>query len=199
MTAAMQAIPIDAGVSSPTVEGSSDEQLMRRYVERADEAAFAALFQRYAHRLRGFFLRSVGHPGVADDMTQATMLNVHRARRDFDLDRAFRPWLFTIALNVRREHFRRSVRRPEAPSDRIDEVGPAVDPGVSSARDRLVRRAIAELREDQREVIVLHWYEGFTFPEIAEMLGVSAGAARLRAHRAYTALRAALGPGDCVS
>ncbi len=198
MIAATQMAPVDVAASAAPV-GISDEQLMRRYVERADEAAFAALFSRYAHRLRGFFVRAVGHAGLADDMTQATLLNVHRARRDFDLDRPFRPWLFTIALNVRREHFRRVGRRRETPYDPADEVGPAVEPRVTSARDRLVRRAIAALREDQREVVVLHWYEEFTFAEIGAMLAISPGAARLRAHRAYNALRAALGEGGAPS
>lgn len=171
---------------------ASDEALMLRYTDGGDEAAFAALFERYAHRLRGFFLRAVGSPCLADDMTQTTLLNVHRACRDFDPRRAFRPWLFTIALNVRREHFRRAHRRREVSydGDSPGDVGTA--PDVSSARDRLMRRAITALREDQREVILLHWYEGFSFPEIGAMLGISTGAAKLRAHRAYKALKQTL-------
>lgn len=182
----------DAAPGAPPLQELTDEALMLRYAERGDQAAFAALFQRYAPRLRGFFLRSVCSAVIADDLTQVTLLNVHRARRDYDPARAFRPWVFTIALNVRREHFRRAGRRNEVALEPGEPAAPSVSPEVSTPHDRLMRRAIGELREDQREVILLHWYEGFSFPEIGRMLGASTGAVKLRAHRAYNALRSAL-------
>jgi RNA polymerase sigma-70 factor (ECF subfamily) len=145
-----------------------------------------------APRLHRWFLQSAGSDAVAQDMVQATFLHAHRARADFQHGRPFRPWLFTIAANVRRQHFRRKARKPEAPLD--DGVRePSVPPSVSTPRQRAVRRALEDLKEGHREVVYLHWFEGFSFAEIAGMIGVSHSAVKVRAHRAYKVLRQALG------
>ncbi len=167
---------------------------MARYVRQGDNAAFDALFRRYAPRVHGLVRRGGVPEARAQELVQQTFLHVHRARRDFDLDRRVRPWLFTIATNVRREYFRRWQRRPEVAHDPETHREPSVAPDASTATDRLVRRALAELPDAQREVIELHWFEGLGFPEIAEILGLTTSAAKVRAHRGYERLRAALGP-----
>ncbi len=174
------------------VEPESDETLMLRYRDRGDEAAFAELFGRYAQRLHTFFSR-FGDRGAADagDLTQKTFLQVHRARKDFDASRLVRPWIYTIALNVRREEGRRRLRSREVTGDELPEA--AVEPSVSSASDRLVQRALMKLSDAQREVVVLHWFDGLSFPEIADMLGAGLSAVKVRAHRAYDELRRILG------
>lgn len=175
----------------------SDEALMERYRARGDEAAFAALFSRYAGRLHAFFSR-FGDRGPSDaaDLVQKTFLHVHRARKDYQVGRSVRPWIYTIALNVRREEGRRRLRRKEVAVDMQDPAGlrePTVDPVASSASDRLVQRALMQLSEIQREVIVLHWYDGLSFPEIAELVGATVSAVKVRAHRGYGELRRILG------
>lgn len=171
----------------------TDEELMRRYVLDDDRAAFEAIFGRYADRLLGVFRRSGCSEAVAQDMLQQTFLHVHRARRDFRLDGRLRPWVFAIGMNVRREHFRRRRRKPETSLDLDRHPEPSVPPATSSATDRLVRRTLADLPDSQREVILLHWYEGLTFREIAEVVGASRSAVKVRAHRGYNRLRDALG------
>lgn len=174
----------------------TDEALMIRYVETGDRVAFEALFSRHGPRLYGTFRRTVGSDAIAQDLVQQTFLHLHRARRDYQHDRAFRPWLYAIAMNVRREHFRRLQRRPEQSFDPERHPEPRVAPEVSSASDRAVRRALGELPEHQREVVVLHWYEGLSFKEIASAVGASHSAVKVRAHRAYTQLRALLGSAE---
>jgi RNA polymerase sigma-70 factor (ECF subfamily) len=166
-----------------------DEALMERYVKGGSRAAFEELFRRYAGRLQGLFLRQIGKPDVAADLVQQTFLHFHRARRDFTLGRPVRPWIYTIALNVRREHVRRRGRRPEVFLDPIVHGEPEVAPDTTSPSDRLVRRALVQLTEQQREVILLHWYEELSFPEIADLLGASLSAVKVRAHRGYEKLR----------
>ncbi len=175
------------------VMDESDETLMQRYARKNDRAAFQRLFERYGGRLLGYFRRSVGDV-TANDMVQTTFMHVHRARKDFDVNRSFRPWLFAIASNVRREHWRRKARKPEAPLEPGYEG--SVGPDATTATDRLVRRAIAQLPENQREVVLLRWYGGLTFPEIADTLGIKTNAAKVRSHRANKALRTILGGGD---
>lgn len=164
---------------------------MLRYRDDGDEAAFAELFRRHAARLYALF-RRLGEAGDVDasDLVQKTFLHVHRARRDFIPGRSLRPWLYAIALNVRREEGRRRVRKREIGGE-VHE--PGVAPNVSSANDRLVQRALMQLPEAQREVVVLHWVFGLSFQEIAQTLGVGVSAAKVRAHRAYEALRTVLG------
>lgn len=169
----------------------ADEALMERYALSGDRAAFRTLFDRHSGRLQGFFLRGVRDAVVAQDLVQTTFLHVHRARRDYDPQRPFRPWLYTIASNVRREHWRRKKRKPEAALEPGHEG--SVAPEASTATDRLVRRALGELPDNQREVLLLRWYAGLTFPEIAQSLGINTSAAKVRSHRAMKALRALLG------
>ncbi|MCB9681544.1 MAG: RNA polymerase sigma factor [Alphaproteobacteria bacterium] len=176
------------------MQGSTDEALMTAYVQRGDRAAFQALFDRYAGRLVSMFRRAGLSDPIAQDMLQTTFLHVHRARQDFRLDGRVRPWLFAIAMNVKREHFRRAQRKPEVALDPDHHRQPSVAPETSTATDRLVRRALAELPDSQREVILLHWYEELSFPEIAEIVGASHAAVKVRAHRGYERLRAMLDP-----
>lgn len=171
------------------LSGATDEELMALFVQKDERRAFEELFRRYGGRLQGYFMRVTGSPELSRDMVQQTFLHVHRARKDFHLDRPFRPWFFTIAHNVRREHFRRKARKPEAMYDPERHGEPSVDPGVSSASDRVVQRALEKLNEDQRQVVVLHWYEGLSFREIGEAVGASTSAVKVRAHRAYKKLR----------
>ena len=130
---------------------------------------------------------------AAQDLVQQTFLQVHRARRDFRPGSALRPWLYTIAANLRRESRRRAARRPELPLAEQTSREPSVGPAASTPAERLVRRALQDLPDGQREVVVLHWYEGYTFREIAQIVGASQSAVKVRAHRAYERLRAVLG------
>ena len=162
---------------------------MIRYVQQNDSGAFAEIFKRYASRLTAFFVRMIRNEATARDLVQQTFLQVHRARRDYRPDALFRPWVYTIALNLRRQHFRSRGRRPETAYDPEKHAEPTVQADVSSPSDRLVKRALGALNEKQREVIVLHWYEGWSFPEIASMVGASVSAVKVRAHRGYERLR----------
>ncbi len=172
----------------------TDEVLLARYVDAGDGSAFEALFRRYGGRITALFRRNGAGDTLAEDLAQQTFLQVHRARADFRRDGRVRPWIFAIALNTQREHWRRLKRRPEEAFEPERHVEPSVAPGTSSASDRLVRRALASLPEAQREVIVLHWFEGLPFEEIAAVVGASRAAVKVRAHRGYERLRVALQP-----
>jgi RNA polymerase sigma factor (sigma-70 family) len=175
----------------PTPNPTSDEELLLRYRE-GDTAAFRELFERFAPILLRVLRRDLSPPSLAEDLVQQTFLQLHRARFDFDPARRFKPWIFTIALNLKREHFRASRQRPTASSDDAAEV--AVPPADHQRVD--VRQTIAWALEripgEQREVIELHWFEGLSFRDVAHCLGIGAVAAKVRAHRGYARLRALL-------
>lgn len=172
----------------------SDTDLMRRYVQADDRRAFEILYRRHLPSVVALFRRAGCTPEIAQDLAQQTFLHLHRARRDFDLRRRLKPWLLTIALNVRREHFRRGQRKPEVSLDPERHPEPSVEPDASTAQECLIHRALAQLPDDQRQVIELHWIEGLSFAEVAQAVGASRSAVKVRAHRGYQKLRDLLQP-----
>jgi len=160
---------------------------MERFVH-GEEQAFSELFTRHAPRLEGTLRRIVG--SAAGDVLQTTFLSIVRARGRYQRGAPFRPWLYAVAINAARDHLRRHRREeptetlPDAPA----EPAPLPDPGLT----RTVEAALAQLPENQREAIVLHRFEGFSFKQIAEMLGVTETAVKVRAHRGYERLRTLL-------
>jgi RNA polymerase sigma-70 factor (ECF subfamily) len=175
----------------------SDEDLMLAYAG-GNEEAFRTLFARYAPMLIRVLERRVGRAADAQDLAQQTFLQLHRARRDFRAGMRLRPWLITIALNLSRDLLRRRNRRPE---DELEEHTLGVEPVAVRALDEAdvasrVRAALVQLPSSQREVIELHWFDGLSFAEIAQVCGCTAGAVRVRAHRGYVALRETLCAGN---
>ena len=172
---------------------------MAQYVG-GDEVAFRQLFVLLAPKLRAFFLRSFIDPALAEDLMQTTFLKLHRARDSYCADRPLKPWLFTIAASVRRDELRRRYRLPphvgeieleQAESLESSEHLPFPDESGASEIEA-VRAAVDRLPESQRAVLHLHLHEELTFEEIAEVLGTSPGAVRVRASRAYERLRKGL-------
>jgi RNA polymerase sigma-70 factor (ECF subfamily) len=172
-------------------EATSDEGLMAAYV-RGDVGAFRQLFDRYAPLLLRLLSRDLADAGWSQDLVQQTFLRLHRARFDYRPESNLRPFLVTIALNLKREHLRASRRRPLTPlHDEPPSAARAADEALAERRSaRVIAEAVGALPAAQREVITLHWFEGLTFPEIAEILGTTTVAARVRAHRGYERLRA---------
>jgi len=172
----------------------TDEELMTAYIA-GDKAAFRELFTRYTPLLQRAMARDLRSPEEANDLVQQTFLHLHRSRLDFEPGRKLKPWVFTIALNLKREYFRRSKRRHETSleDDRIAEPfeGPRGQERSDAARETAL--ALSALPAEHREVIELHWFGGLSFPEVAEAVGSTVAAVKVRAHRGYVALRARLG------
>ena len=171
----------------------SDEELFAAYVA-GDREAFEALFRRYAPQLLRLFRRSLWRPQDAEELVQETFLRAHRAASDFHQGKPLRPWLFTIALNLKREYIRRKARRPEAALELDGRRDPSHTPEPMREQDaaREVRRALDTLPDSQREVIELHWLAEMPFPEVAVAVGASLSAVKVRAPRGYKKMRSVL-------
>jgi RNA polymerase sigma-70 factor (ECF subfamily) len=190
-------------VRSPEVDtgssrGSPADAAMDRYAG-GDDSAFSELYDLLAPRLNGYFLRQTRDADLADDLTQQTLLKIHRARGQFLRGAAVTPWAFAIGRRLLLDSFRRHRREEssQGADDAIDNAAtdlPAADDLVQA--DETARRIQAELRrlpETQRVAFELVKQEGLTFIEAAAVLGTTVAAVKLRAHRAYEALRAVLG------
>ena len=166
---------------------------MQRF-RAGDAAAFDALFARYGAPLHGYLWRLVADRALVEDLTQATFLSLVRARGRFRDGSRLRPWLYAIATNAARDHLRRGRERltatGELPAGPASEQEEPPDAALQAA----VQRALAQLPESWRSVVVMHRFEELPFAEIAEALDTTEGAVKVRAHRGYERLRELLGP-----
>lgn len=176
----------------PTAE-SSDDALMARFCA-GDEAAFDLLYARHSGPLLSYLKRFVRDPALAEDLLQTTFLSVVRARGRYEPGSGVRAWFFAIAANASRDALRRRKARPEdlATAALPEATGEQAWPDPPAAR--AIEAALDALPVEQREAVLLHKLHGFSFPEIGAALGVSAAAAKVRAHRGYTKLKALLSP-----
>ncbi len=178
----------------------SDERLIERY-QQGDGDVLILLIQRYRQELFHFLVRFLSNRAAAEDVFQETFLQVHHSAESFDISRRFKPWLFTIAANKARDHLRRKTRRPTVPLDAQvgDEAGSSfVDlmqaelpmPGDRMDRAELaqrVRDAVETLPAHLREILLLSYFQGFSYNEIAETLQIPLGTVKSRLHSAVAA------------
>jgi len=170
---------------------------MERY-GAGDEAAFAAVYDALAPRLYGYLLRQTRDASRAEDLVQQTMLHIHRARVRFIPGARVTPWAFAIARRLFLDGLRRGRREVQVADDRDPDGGPS--PGVSAedvvhAREfaAQIERVLAGLPSSQRTAFELIKYHDLSVADAAHVLGTTVAAVKLRAHRAYEALRFALG------
>ena len=165
----------------------SDEELMLA-LRDGELTAFDALFRRHYEPVRALCARISATPSVGDDLAQDTFLRVLRHRATFRGDARFTTWVYRIARNVCLEQLARSARDRRIAERWFAETEPSEQ---STGRDEneVLTAAMRTLTPEQREVLVLCRYHDLPFAEIAEILGCTAGAARVRAHRALASLR----------
>lgn len=182
----------------------SDEELLVRYRETADHDFYARLVRRYERELYNYLRRYLGSTEAAEDVFQATFLQVHLKADRFEDGRKFRPWLYTIATNQaidwqRRNKRHRMVSLDRAGADGSDDVGTLLDLLVSGEHDPLdhveeleraewVQEALDELSDPMRLVIDLVYYQGLKYREAAEVLDIPVGTVKSRVHAAIAKL-----------
>ena len=185
------------------------DSAMDRYAS-GEDSAFLVLYRYGAPRVRGFLVRLSGDAALADDLTQETFLRVHRARGSFEPGAAALPWVFAIARNAFLDHARRPKVHRVAASSQAGQPPPereappdtqGEEVAIASEMLAVVRKTLAGLPVLQREAFILLRFEGLSVHEAAQVLGTTEGAVKVRAFRAYEALRYALGnehskPGD---
>ena len=166
--------------------------LMIRYQDGSLEA-FGEIYAELAPGVHRYLSHLAGGSEAANDLLQETFLQMHRSRAAYNPQYAVRPWVFGLARNVflmNRRAARRWARIHEARED-LPEFAVLPEADRLGSQDE-IRRGIACLPPDQAEALLLHHEWGFSFEEIAGMLGISAAAARARASRGMADLRVAL-------
>lgn len=184
----------------------TDEQLLMRYRQSGDREIFSRLVKRYERELYSYLRRYLGDAEMAEDAFQAAFLQVHLKCGQFEADRSFRPWLYTIATNQaidaqRRNRRHRMVSLNSAgtragaadESGRLIDVMTSADPDPFARADEVERREkmkqlIGDLPEHLRTVVHLVYYQGLKYREAAEVLSVPVGTIKSRLHAAIQRL-----------
>ncbi|SFO64004.1 RNA polymerase sigma-70 factor, ECF subfamily [Actinomadura madurae] len=179
---------------------AGDAEIVRR--SRHEPECFAALFDRHYAAIHGYAARRLGR-GLADDVAAETFLIAFDRRGRYDLARPdARPWLYGIASNLVARQHRAEVRQyralaragtSEAGDGHADAVAGRVD---AQAAKGALAAALAGLPRGDRDVLLLVAWAQLTVQEAGEALGIPAGTARSRLHRARRRIRAALGDTD---
>jgi RNA polymerase sigma-70 factor (ECF subfamily) len=165
--------------------------LMVEYLSGRIEA-FDGLHTALAGRIRGYLLSQCRDAAVADDLLQDTFMQIHRSRHTYEPGRPVTPWVFAIARHVylmkRRSAGRRMRFEERLAADALSNEVLHDDLRAIVEGDE-VRRALAQIPADQREALLLHHVEGWSFGEIAARLGIRVNAAKTRAFRGMRKMR----------
>jgi RNA polymerase sigma-70 factor (ECF subfamily) len=178
----------------------TDEELLDR-LRRGNAAAFGVLLRRYERELYGYLRRYLGDDTLAEDVFQNTFLQVYLKCGQYETGRVVRPWLYTIATNQaidatrrRRRHQAVSLEQAHETSSngeaaRLMQALESPSPGpmeqAASAEDRvLIRTCVDRLPEHLRQTLILAYYQGLKYREIADILGIPVGTVKSRLHAA---------------
>ncbi len=168
--------------------------MQRELVEQAiggDHDAFAELVRLSSRKLYAVAVLILRDKTRAEDATQEALVAAWRDLAGLrDPDR-FDAWLHRVLVRECYREARKQRRRIEV-EGQVRPITETADPSKQSAMRDELERGFARLPIDQRTVLVLHHYAGYSFPEIAHALGIPVGTAKSRVHRATNAMRAAL-------
>jgi RNA polymerase sigma-70 factor (ECF subfamily) len=177
----------------------TDAELLALY-GRGEEAAFREIVTRYKNGLYAFLRNFLNRQDLIDDVFQETFIQLYNSRDSFDTNRPLRPWLFTIAANKAKDALRKQQRTAAAHIGAIadsqemsfDEVLDTLTSDETMPYDELeegevssqVRRVIANMPENLREILILAYFNKFSYKQMADILSIPIGTVKSRLHTA---------------
>lgn len=180
-----------------------DDDRLQQAIEEAragDETAFAEIYRAYAPRVWGLCRRMLGSPDAADDATADIFVKLHRVMDTYDTSRSFTSWLLGVTSNhcidvIRRRGVERRIFDTEALESPWQPAGSEPGPlsrTLQAEQRGRVRAAIEELPENYRTPLVMRYYGGLTYDEIAEAAGLTRNNVATLLFRAKKKLREVL-------
>ena len=173
-----------AQTSQPLAEPADEVSLLAREARLGSEAAFSALFERFQTPIVNYIYRLVSDWEVANDLAQDAFLKAYTALPRTDEALQFSPWLYRIATNTALDALRRRKRITWVPF-KLDMEPPTSVPdmAIRHAEGDAIQKALAQVPPDQRTCLVLNMYQGMSYKEIAETLGISVNLVAVRIYR----------------
>ena len=178
----------------------SDEELMARTAAGKDplaspegDRAFEELYRRYARRLKGFFfLQLGGDEELAADATHDVFLRAYEARSRYEEGRSVSTWLFTIAYNICRNHYRSNAYEAQLLTtlDAEPITNEQIEVQIDAATlDEALAQVLSELPAPLHQIFSLHYQEELTIPQVAEIVGIPEGTVKSRLHKTMNIIR----------
>jgi len=183
----------------PVLDKKTDAELLACYTA-GEEAAFREIVNRYKNGLYAFLRHFLNQQDLIEDVFQETFLQLFTSLESFDTNRPLRPWLFTIAANKAKDALRKQQRTATIPIGPIaesqemsfDDVLNILTSDSTVAYDKLektetalrVREIIANMPENLREILILAYFNKFSYKQMAQMLSIPIGTVKSRLHTA---------------
>lgn len=161
-------------------------------VREGDIRQLAVLFDRHHRRLFNFYLRITNERESSEDMVQEVFFRMLKYRHTFRGEGEFSAWMYHLARNVHTDHYRKRANGPATDGDPGDLASDDVHAQDQMEQDQdrdLLRRALARLPAGKREILILSRFQEMRYDAIAEILGCSVDAVKVRMHRAMNDLR----------
>jgi RNA polymerase sigma-70 factor (ECF subfamily) len=184
---------------NPFSKNKTDAELFARYAA-GEEAAFREIVSRYKNSLYAFLRHFLNQQDLIEDVFQETFLQLFTSRDSFDPERPLRPWLFTIAANKAKDALRKQQRTSAATIGTIadaqemtfDDVLDSLTSDQTMPYDELeeneassqVRQVIANMPDNLREILVLAYFNKFSYKQMADVLSIPIGTVKSRLHTA---------------
>jgi RNA polymerase sigma-70 factor (ECF subfamily) len=179
-----------------------DDAVLIARSKQGDRQAFDQLVTRYSAQIYNFAYRMTNNRDDAEDIYQEAFLHAFRGIGSFRADSAFSTWLYRIVRNVYLDEMKRRRARPYASLEEniqtedgsiardVQDDAPTPEEAVQiNERRRAVHRAISQLPETQREILILYEMNQHSYEEIATILGINVGTVKSRLNRARRSLR----------
>lgn len=170
----------------------SDEIVML-LVSKGEIAKARILFERYNENIFNYFVRNTFDKMMSQDLTQNVFHRMLKYKNTYREEFQFKPWIFRIARNVLMDHVKqvKKLRSDDLEEGRIKNLYEEnyVDKKIDIENKILLEKALNKLKEEEKEVIVLSKYQDLKYKEIAEMMGLTESAVKVKVHRAIKKLR----------
>jgi RNA polymerase sigma factor (sigma-70 family) len=173
--------------NDPRMQLATDEDLMLQVRDGAGET-LGVLFDRYQAPLFNFYAKLTGDRGLSEDLVQEVFLRILRYRQSYKPGTPFRAWIYQIARNARVDHFRKTRKETELDPD-MPAPKPKVDPAQQEQETELLQRALQQMPEEKKEILILARFQELKYDEIARLIGCEVATVRVRVHRALQELR----------
>ncbi len=171
------------------MDRKTEEDIIAR-VLAGNRQAYARLVEEYKTAIYNLAYRMTGNVQDAQDLAQESFIRAYKNLVVFDPRRSFFTWLYTISLNLIRNYLKKKGREPSIPA-RENPISEAVSASEEqeTAREELLEICLARLSPRVRELIVLRYYLGLSFEEVAEITGLSTSAVKMRIYRGLEKLQ----------
>jgi len=189
----------------PDLRDEADERLYVLCAEGNTEA-FRCIVERYQNLLVGYFMRRAGETSIAEDLAQEVFIKLWRSAGKYTVRARFSTYVYSVAHNTLIDHIRRKATRTDTLSADADEgalLAETPDSGIPEVLERkaheeqlaLVKKALEQIREVERDVVMAVFAEGLSYKDAGEVLGVPEGTVKSRLHGALRHIRQILEEG----